>query len=89
MPRRFRILHPSTLGLPWWLRGKEPVRNAGDAAGAAGSISGSGKSPEEGDFQPPTAFLPGKSHGQPMGSKESWTGHIYANCNMQTGRVTC
>ena len=33
-----------SVGLPWWLSGKEFAGNAGNA----GSISGSGRSPEEG-----------------------------------------
>ena len=32
-------------GLPWWLSGKESACSAGDA----GSIPGSGRSPEEGN----------------------------------------
>ena len=35
--------------LPWWLRGKEPACNAGDV----GSIPGSGKTPGEGNGNPP------------------------------------
>ena len=39
------------LGLPWWLRGKESVCNAGDA-GDIGLISGSGRSPGGGHSYP-------------------------------------
>ena len=35
-------------GLPWWLSGKNPPANAGDA----GSIRGSGRSPGEGNGNP-------------------------------------
>ena len=44
-------------GLPWWLSSKKSTCNAGDA----GSISGSGRCPGEGNTP---VFLPGKSHGQ-------------------------
>ena len=37
-----------SVGLPWWLSGKEFAGNAGNA----GSISGSGRSPEEGNGSP-------------------------------------
>ena len=37
-----------SVGLPWWLSGKEFAGNAGNA----GSISGSGRSPEEGNGNP-------------------------------------
>ena len=39
---------------------KNPPANAGDS----GSISGSRRSPGEGNGQPTPEFLPGKSHGQ-------------------------
>ena len=39
-------------GLPCWLRGKERAGNAGDVAGAAGSIPGSGRSPGNGNGNP-------------------------------------
>ena len=35
-------------GLPWWLSGKESTCNVGNA----GLISGSGRSPEEGNDNP-------------------------------------
>ena len=61
------------LGLPRWLSGKEPADNAGDA----GLITGSGRSPGKGKWQPAAVFLPGESHGQrslagysPWGCKE-------------------
>ena len=39
--------------------------NAGDVAGATGSIPGLGRSPGEGNGNPlQYSFLPGKSHGQ-------------------------
>ena len=38
--------------LPWWLSGKEPAWNAGDAAGDRGLIPGSGRSPGEGNVNP-------------------------------------
>ena len=61
------------LGLPRWLSGKESSGNAGDA----GLITGSGRSPGKGKWQPTPVFLPGESHGQrslagysPWGCKE-------------------
>ena len=36
------------IGLPWWLRGKESARNAGDV----GLIPGLGRSPGEGNGNP-------------------------------------
>ena len=39
---------------------KESACNAGDP----GSISGLGRSPGEGQWQPTPVFLPGESHGQ-------------------------
>ena len=36
-------------GLPRWLSGKESTCNAGDVAGAVGSIPGSGRSPGGGN----------------------------------------
>jgi len=36
---------PRTLGLPWWLSGKNPPASSGDM----GSIPGSGRSPGEGN----------------------------------------
>ena len=48
-------------GLPRWHSSKESTCNAGDT----GSISGSGRSPGEGnEWQPTPVFLPGKSHRQ-------------------------
>ena len=38
--------------LPRWFSSKEFTRNAGDAAGAVGSIPGLGRSPEEGNGKP-------------------------------------
>ena len=56
--------------------GKASAYNAGDL----GSIPGLGRSPGEGNSNPPPVFLPGKSHGQrilagysPWGRKESDT----------------
>ena len=46
-------------GLSFWLRGKEPTSNAGDA----GLIPGLERSLGEGNGNP-LQFLPGKSHGQ-------------------------
>ena len=37
-----------TLGLPWWLRGKESAHSSGDL----GSIPGSGRSPGKGNGNP-------------------------------------
>ena len=48
-----------SMGLPWWLSGKESVYNAGDT----GLIPGSGRSPG-GRNENPLQFLSGKSHGQ-------------------------
>ena len=45
-------------GLPYSSDGKESSYNAGDL----GSIPGSGRSPGEGNGNPPV-FLPGESHG--------------------------
>ena len=42
--------------------GKESACNAGDL----GSILGSGRSPGEGNDNPPLVFLPGEFHGQIM-----------------------
>ena len=39
-------------GLPWWLSSKETACIVGDAAGAPGSIPGSGRSPEGGNGNP-------------------------------------
>ena len=72
MPRSFRILHPSMLGLPSWFRGKEHACNAGDAAGAVGLIPGSGKSLGEGNGNP----LQYSCLENPMGSRELDTTHI-------------
>ena len=47
------------MGLPYSSDGKESAYNAGDL----GSIPGSGRSPGEGNGNPPV-FLPGESHGQ-------------------------
>ena len=52
-----------TAGLPWWLNGKNPPANTGDA-GEAGLVPGLRRSPGEGDLPPRPVFLPGKSHGQ-------------------------
>ena len=46
--------------LPWWLSGKEAAGNAGDE----GSISGSGRSPGEGNDKPTPVFLPREFSGQ-------------------------
>ena len=50
-------------GLPWWLSGKVPTGNAGDAAGEASLIFGSGKTPWRRKQQPTPVSLPGKSSG--------------------------
>ena len=44
----FKALYLCAQGFPWWLRGKESARNAGDK-GDAGLIPRSGKSPREGN----------------------------------------
>ena len=44
----YELPYGKALGLPWWLRGKETVCNAGDA----GLIPGLGKSPGEGHDNP-------------------------------------
>ena len=44
----FVYLYLLLLGLPWWLSGKESTYNAGDPV----SISGSGRSPGEGNGNP-------------------------------------
>ena len=56
------------------------VKNPPADAGESSLISGSGKSPREGKWQPMPVFLPGKSYGQrslagysPRGHKESDT----------------
>ena len=58
---------------------KNPPAHVGDRRNA-GSISGLGRSPVEGNDQPTTVFLPGKFQGQrilvgysPWGHKESET----------------
>ena len=58
---------------PRWLSGEEPTCRAGDA----GSIPGSGRSPQRRQWLPTPVVLSGKSHGQrsltgysPGGSKE-------------------
>ena len=65
-------------GLPCGSDSKESAYNAGDL----GSIPGSGRSPGEGNGNPPV-FLPGESHGQrspsgygPQGRKESDTTEV-------------
>ena len=56
------------------------VKNLSANAGDMGSVSGSGRSPGEGKWQPTPIFLPGESHRQrslvgysPLGCKESDT----------------
>ena len=60
-------------GLPWWLSGKEPACNAGDA----GSSLGSGKSPGEGNGTPLQYSRLGNpmdgEPGSPWGHRESQT----------------
>ena len=63
-------------GFPGSSVGKESACNAGDP----GSIPGWGRSPGEGNGNPPQYFFPGESHGQkslagysPWGPKESDT----------------
>ena len=55
-------------GFPGDSVAKNPPANAGDE----GSILGLGKSPGEGNGNPTSAFLPGKSHGQ-----RSLVGYVY------------
>ena len=55
-------------GLPQWLSGKEFVCNAGDAADS-GSISGSGRSPGEGNGHP----LQCACLGNPTDRRAWWT----------------
>ena len=54
------FLVPSIRGLP----GGTVVNNLPVNAGDVGSISGPGRSPGEGKWQPTPVFLLGKSHGQ-------------------------
>ena len=61
-------------GCPGGSDGKESAYNAGDP----GSVSGLGRSPGGGKWQPTPVFLPGEFHGQrslvgysPRGHKES------------------
>ena len=75
--RGFRLeskIHPGSIGLPYWLSGKEPTCNSGD--------SGFNPWVEEISWrrarQPTAVFLPGESHGprslasySPWGHKES------------------
>ena len=49
----FFVLVLQGLGLPWWLSSKESACNAGDL----GSIPGLGRSPGEGNGNPPQWFL--------------------------------
>ena len=44
--------------------GDSVVKNLPANAGEVGSILGPGRSPGEGNNNPPPVFLPGKSHGQ-------------------------
>ena len=53
------LAHITPLRLPWWHNSKESPCNAGDT----GSIPGLGRFPWRRKWQPPPAFLPGKSHG--------------------------
>ena len=54
------------------------VKASASSVGNPGSIPGSGRSPEQGNSNPPQVLLPGESHGQrslvdysPRGRKES------------------
>ena len=65
-----------SMGLPWWLSGKESTCDG--FTGDMGSIPGSGRSPGERKWLPTPVFLPGESHGlrslggySPWGHKES------------------
>ena len=55
----FGLKYVYNLGFPGGSDGKESVCNAGDL----GSVPGSGRSPGEGNGNPPV-FLPGESYGQ-------------------------
>ena len=61
------LLHHT--GNLWCISGEEFICEAGDA----GSFSGSGRSPGEGNRQPNPVFLPGKCHGQrSLASNSPW-----------------
>ena len=57
--------------LPQWLSSKESACNQGDS----GLIPGSGRLPWSGKWQPTSASLPGKSHGQTSLAGYSPRGH--------------
>ena len=63
------------IGLPWWLRGKESARNAGDV----GSILGSGRSPGEGNGNP----FQYSCLGNPM-DREAWQATVRRVAESQT-----
>ena len=60
MPSYFISFFALYMDFPHSSVGKESACNTGDL----GLISGSGRSPEEGNGYPTPVFLPGKSHGQ-------------------------
>ena len=60
----------NSVGLPWWLNGKESACSAGDL----GSIPGL-KIPWRRKWLPTPVFLPGESHGQ-----RSLAGHSPGGC---------
>ena len=50
MSENFKVIY-QTMGLPWWLSGKESTSSVGDT-GDKGLIPGSGRSPREGSGSP-------------------------------------
>ena len=69
MTRKSQV-YVSVFGLLWWFIGKESACNVGDP----GSIPELGRSPEEGNGNPPTpVLLPEDFHGQTMRSESDMT----------------
>ena len=74
----------STLGLPWWLGGKEFVCNVGDA-GDGSLIFGLGMSPVRGDGNP----LQCSCLGNPMNREAWWAAEPWGHKDSdKTWRVT-
>ena len=72
-----------TYGLPQWLKDKESTYNAGDMAGAMGSIPTS-EYPMEKEMASSLVVLPGKSHGQSSLEDYSPRGHKGIGHNLKT-----
>jgi len=72
-----------TYGLPQWFKDKESTYNAGDMAGAMGSIPTS-EYPMEKEMASSLVVLPGKSHGQSSLEDYSPRGHKGIGHNLKT-----